>query len=84
MLAGELVYEVHKTCSPFNFGGQQLDCFGLDMNQGDERVHFDVCKVCYATVKLFNRCKTKIPNESYLLKDTTNKGSKYYKVPLKK
>ena len=45
-LAGELVYEVHKSCSPFNFGNDQdLDCFGLDMNQGDEKVHFDVCKV---------------------------------------
>ena len=43
-LAGELVYEVHKSCSPFNFGNE-LDCFGLDMNQGDEKVHFDVCKV---------------------------------------
>jgi hypothetical protein len=42
-LAGELAYEVHKSCSPFNFGNE-LDCFGLDMNQGDDKIHFDVCK----------------------------------------
>lgn len=46
LTAGELAYEVHKSCSPFNFGNDRdLDCFGLDMNQGDEKVHFDVCKV---------------------------------------